>query len=110
MTHSRPISPYAADAARLLGARVAIGRRERRWSTKELAGRLGVSRTTLHKVESGDPTVTLGVALEAAALVGVPLFEPERSGLSDELDRARQRIALLPSRIRQPNASPDDDF
>lgn len=92
----RPYSPYAVDAARLLGARVRLARRERRWSQDELAARAGITSRTLSKIEHGDLSVGLGAAFEAAALVGVPLFDTERSRLSADLDRTEARSALLP--------------
>jgi transcriptional regulator with XRE-family HTH domain len=108
---ARPHSPYAADAARLLGARIRLGRRERRWSQDELAERAGITSRTLSKIERGDLSVGLGAAFEAAALVGVPLFHAERSRLSDDLDLTEARSALLarPSRSRA-DGDVDDDF
>ncbi len=100
MKRTRTYSPYALEAAQLLGARVSLARRQRRWSMQELAERAGITKFTLGKVEHGDPTVGLGVAFEVAALVGVPLFHEDRSQLSADLDQARDRIALLPQRVR----------
>jgi transcriptional regulator with XRE-family HTH domain len=107
----RPFSPYAAEAARLLGAQVRLARRERRWSQDELASRVGVTPRTIYKIEHGDPSVGLGVAFEAAALLGVPLFHAERSRLTADLDRTEARAALLtrPSRTR-PGEEVKDDF
>ncbi|MDQ3629886.1 MAG: helix-turn-helix domain-containing protein [Actinomycetota bacterium] len=99
----RPHSPYAAEAARLLGAEIRLARRERRWSQDDLAARAGITSRTLSKIEHGDMSVGLGAAFEAAALVGVPLFYAERSRLSADLDRAEARSALLP---RPPRARP----
>jgi transcriptional regulator with XRE-family HTH domain len=110
MKHTRTYSPYALDAARLLGARVNLARRERRWSMQELADRAGITKFTLRKVERGDPTVGLGVAFEVAALVGVALFHEDRSRLSGALDRARDRSALLPQRVRARDEDVKDDF
>ena len=74
----------------------------------ELAERLGVSPVTLRKVERGDPTVALGTAFEAAALVGVALFDPDpgRRDLESQLTAAR--LAVLPATVRTP--TPDDNF
>ena len=93
----------------LLGRQVRLGRRERRWTVKDLAERVGVTEVTLRKVERGDPSVALGTAFEAATLVGVALFheDPERRAL--EAGRVADRLALLPSAIR-PRATIDDDF
>jgi transcriptional regulator with XRE-family HTH domain len=102
----RPHSPYAVDAARLLGAQIRLARRERRWSQAELAERAGITARTVSKIEHGDLSVGLGAVFEAAALLGVPLFHAERSRLSAELDHTDARSALLP---RPTRARPDDE-
>lgn len=102
-------SPRTLQAARLLGERVRLGRRERRWTLQELSERVGVSVPTMRKVERGDPSVGLGVAFEAATLTGVPLFHPDPSRLSLEAARVEDRLAVLPRLVRKP-AEVDDDF
>jgi transcriptional regulator with XRE-family HTH domain len=97
------------EAARLLGARVRLARRERRWTVQELADRVGVTHVTMRKVERGDLTVGLGVALEAAAVAGVPLFHEDRSRRLLERARVDDRLALLPQLVRRP-VQVDDDF
>jgi transcriptional regulator with XRE-family HTH domain len=110
MGKNRTYSLYTLEAAQLLGAQILQARRERRWSAQELADRVGVTRVTLAKVERGDPSVGLGVAFEAASLVGVPLFQDDRADLTADVDRARDRLALLPQRIRAPRGPVKDDF
>ncbi len=110
MKRSRIYSPYAVEAARLLGAQISLARRERRWSMRELAERVGTTEFTLGKVERGDPTVSLGVAFEAATLVGVPLFHVDPSRTTLDIDRVRARIALLPHRVRARKEDVRDDF
>lgn len=105
-----PVAPYTADAAKLLGAQIRQGRHDRRWSAEELAKRIGISRPTLSKIERGDPSVGLGAAFEAARLVGVPLFGEDRDWRRAELNRSRDRLALLPQRVRAPRNDADDDF
>jgi transcriptional regulator with XRE-family HTH domain len=102
-------SPITEDAARLLGSRVRQGRRERRWTVAELAERVGVTEGTLRKVEQGSLSVSLGAALEAAALVGVTLFDPEPDRRALEQGRVDDRLALLPARTRAPRR-PRNDF
>jgi transcriptional regulator with XRE-family HTH domain len=109
MKRIRTYSPLTVEAARLLGARVRVARRERRWTVQELADRVGVSHVTMSKVEHGDLTVALGVAFEAAAVVGVPLFHAERSRRQLERGRVEDRLAVLPAHVRSP-AEVDDDF
>jgi transcriptional regulator with XRE-family HTH domain len=98
------------QAAQLLGSQIKQGRLERRWPVRELAGRAGISTNTLHKVEQGDPSVLLGTALDLATLVGVPLFHEDRSRLAEEAARSRERVALLPQRVRQRKEDLDNEF
>jgi transcriptional regulator with XRE-family HTH domain len=109
MKRERTYSPVTVEAARLLGARVRLARRERRWTIQELAERVGVTHVTIRKVERGDLTVGLGVAFEAAAVLGVPLFHEDRSRRSLEAGRVDDRLAVLPRLVRKP-AEVDDDF
>jgi hypothetical protein len=51
----------------------------------------------------------LGVAFEAAALVGVSLFHEEGSRRSLDAGRVDDRLAVLPQLVRRP-AEVDDDF
>jgi transcriptional regulator with XRE-family HTH domain len=110
MPTPRPRSPYAVEAAELLGARISGARRERRWSQRELAERAGITSETLSKIEHGNLGVAVGTVFEVAALVGVPLFHEERARLSADLDQARTRGALLPLSVRKPRREVDDDF
>jgi transcriptional regulator with XRE-family HTH domain len=109
MKRPRTYSPVTVEAARLLGARVRLARRERRWTLRELADRVGVSHPTIEKVERGDLTVGLGIAFEAAAILGVPLFDEDRSRRSLEAARVDDRLAVLPQLVRKP-IEVDDDF
>jgi transcriptional regulator with XRE-family HTH domain len=109
MKRIRTYSPVTVEAARLLGARVRLARRERRWTLQELAERVGVTRVTMRKVERGDLTVALGVAFEAATIVGVPLFHEDRARRSLERGRVDDRLAVLPQVVHKP-AEVDDDF
>jgi transcriptional regulator with XRE-family HTH domain len=109
MSRIRAYSPVTVEAAQLLGARVRLARRERRWTVQELADRIGVSHVTVSKVERGDLTVGLGVAFEAAAVLGVPLFHEEQSRRRLESGRVDDRLAVLPRLVRKP-LEVDDDF
>ena len=106
---ANPLSPLTIEASRLLGARVRLARRERRWTLQELADRAGVTAVTMRKVERGDPSVGLGIAFEAAALTGVPLFDPDRRRRQLE-SRPRRRSARGPAAAGPQAAEIDDDF
>ena len=102
-------SPRTVEAAELLGARIRLGRRERRWTLAELADRVGVGVVTMRKIERGDPGVGLGAAFEAATLAGVALFHENPSRLSLEAARVEDRLAVLPKLVRRP-PEVDNDF
>jgi transcriptional regulator with XRE-family HTH domain len=108
MTRTRTYSPVTVQAARLLGARVRLARRERRWTVEELAERVGVTHVTMRKVERGDLTVGLGVAFEAAAVLGVPLFHEDPARRTLEAGRVDDRLAVLPALVRKPTEVHDD--
>lgn len=105
----RTYSLVSVEAARLLGSRIRLARKERRWTVEQLAERVGVTHVTISKVERGDLTVALGTAFEAAAVVGVPLFDPDPGRRSLEAERVTDRLALLPRLVR-PRPVVDDDF
>lgn len=86
-----------------------LARRERRWTVEELAERVGVSHVTIRKVERGDLTVGLGVAFEAATILGVPLFHEDADRRYLEARHLADRLAVLPERSRR-SVRVDDDF
>jgi len=108
MKRTRAYSRTTDEVARILGSRVRLGRIDRHWSAQELASRVGVTRTTINKIERGDPSVGLGVALEAATMVGAPLFSEDDNRRHLELARVSDRLALLPRRVRHPQKVNDD--
>lgn len=54
--------------------------------------------------------MTLGVAFDVATLVGVPLFDEDRAALAAELARKRDRLTLLPQRVREPEEDLGNEF
>lgn len=110
MRRPHTFHPHTLDAAQLLGLEVARVRRERRWTSNDLAERAGISPVTLRKIEKGDPTVELGSAFEVATLLGIVLFAPDRKELSTMVEHARTRLALLPARVRESAGKDHDAF
>lgn len=108
MAKPRTYSRRTNEAMRLLGAQVTEARRARRWSVEELAERVGASHPTIRKVERGDPSVGLGVAFEAATVLGVPLFGDDDDRRSVEAARLRDRLTALPDRARRPGKVSND--
>jgi len=106
----RSYARYTIAAVELLGLLVQVERKSRRMTAQDMADRLGVDRSTLHRLEQGDPKVELGLAFEACAILGIPLFEEDARGVSMRLDEAGKRLALLPRRVRPKPLSISDDF
>ncbi|MEZ5233535.1 MAG: helix-turn-helix transcriptional regulator [Acidimicrobiales bacterium] len=106
-------TPATMQLVAALGLEIARGRRARRLTAAELAERAGISRSTLHAVEHGSPTVAIGVVFEVAGLVGIDLFGAGPAGAASLLEAGRTRLALLPVRVRTADVHTDpagDDF
>jgi len=107
--HIRTYSRETERAIAYLAAQIRIARKERRFTEAEMAKRVGISRSTLQAIEAGNPKAEIGLVLELAVLLGVPVFGEE--GVSPrELGRLRDTLALLPKSIRKTRKDVDDDF
>ena len=106
----RTYSRYALEGLALLGKTIRLGRMQRRLTGQELAERIGVSRSTLQRIEKGDPKVEIGLMFEAAAIVGVRLFDADEKGITALSERIDDRIALLPKHVYKGGKLVIDDF
>ncbi len=88
-----------------LGERLKLARLRRKLSNTVVAQRAGISRTSLYKVEAGDPGATMGTYLRVMAVLGL---EADVNGLAadDKVGRKLQDLALQPpaSRPRRPRS------
>jgi transcriptional regulator with XRE-family HTH domain len=116
---NRAYSRYSLEAISLLGQMIRAGRIERRITGDEMAGRMGISRALLQRIEKGDPGCGIGAVFEAAAIAGVTLFETDRGRATAAMDRERmnahraaigEMLALLPKTARKPRRAIKDDF
>lgn len=110
MPRARTYSKYVREVAALLGKQIQLGRKQRKWTEHDLAGRAGISRATLQKIEKGDLSCAIGLVFEVATLVGVKLFDADSSSLSMHHDRTDDKLALLPKKVRISRKAVDDDF
>lgn len=104
---------YAAttkEALILVGRQIRLARKARHMPATELAERMGIARSTLWRIEQGEPGVEVGLVFEAAVLAGVPLFEKAGGSLAKEIDRLDDKLALLPASVRSRPAELKDDF
>jgi transcriptional regulator with XRE-family HTH domain len=106
----RSYARYTIAAVKLLGTLVASERKSRKMTAQDLSDRLGINRGTLQRLEAGDPKVELGLAFEACAILGIPLFDEDTRGMTVRLDEAGRRLALLPRRSRPRQIKVSDDF
>jgi transcriptional regulator with XRE-family HTH domain len=106
----RTYSRYGREAVTVLGQLIRIARIERKLSVAELAERAGVSRDLIQRIEHGDPRCGIGAVFEAAAIVGVPLFEADRSALTGLLTEQDEKLRLLPKSVRKTRTAVKDDF
>lgn len=74
-----PIPPAVATQLETLGRRIRTQRELQQVTATDAAEAAGMSRVTLHRVERGEPSVTMGAYLSAMAAVGLSLQvrEPE---------------------------------
>ena len=107
---TRPFSRYSQDAALLLGQLIRRTRIERGITTAELAERAGLSRGLVQRIEKGDPGCAIGAVFEAAAVVGVRLFDADQPALTAALETNRAALTLLPRRARASHVEAKDDF
>lgn len=110
METPRTYSRYNTHAVLLMGTQIKLGRKEHRWSEQELAERAGISRSTVQKIERGDMSCAIGLVFEVAALVGIKLFDSDNTSLLAQIERAQDKIALLPKTIHKTTKDIDDDF
>ena len=106
----RTYSRLTHEALILLGRQVKLARKQKKMSEKDMAARAGIARSTLQKIEQGDPQVGIGFVFEVATLAGVPLFEAEATSLAPHIDRMNDKLALMPTYIRSGKREFNDDF
>jgi hypothetical protein len=98
-THNDWLPPQALTALQALGANLALARVRRKESLRGWAKRIGVSVSTVQRLEDGDPGVGMGVYAAAVWLMGrsdaLPaLADPalDRGALELDVRVARERL------------------
>ena len=106
----RTYSRYTRDAVALLGTLIREARMERKLAAQELAERAGISRSMLQRIEKGNPKCEIGAVFEAAAVIGVRLFDADEPTLARHLRQSNEKLALLPKSVRRKSGTVRDDF
>jgi transcriptional regulator with XRE-family HTH domain len=90
-----PLGDILAARLKALGERIRAHRERQKVSATVAAEAAGMSRVTLHRIERGEPSVTMGAYLSAIDAVGLQI------DLNDPQARlAGKRTAGLPTRVR----------
>ncbi len=79
-----PVPSHVATQLAMLGERIRVERERQKVTAIDAAEAAGMSRVTLHRVERGEPSVTMGAYLSAMSAVGLSLQvrEPEAPWVS----------------------------
>jgi transcriptional regulator with XRE-family HTH domain len=98
------------DGARRIGERVALARKRRRLTLRELASKAGISYDTARAVEAGNLQTGLGAYLAALWAMGLEaefeaIADPERDDEGKQLELTR-----LPQRVRHRKERLDGEF
>ena len=106
----RTYSSRTSQALHLLGSLIKAARKRKEWSESELAERCGTTRTTVRKIEQGNPGTEIGLYFETANLLGIPLLADDSDELSAIQKRTDLELSVLPKRIRKGSEEVFDDF
>lgn len=93
------LASAAADQLLALGQQIRAHRKSLRISATTAAQAAGMSRVTMHRIEKGEPAVTMGAYLNAMAALGLNfgLIEPaDQAGAHKNADRQ----GWIPASIR----------
>ena len=108
-----PALPRPARQALVkLGRDISVARKKRRISTVSMAERAFISRATLHKLEHGDPSVSMGAYATVLAILGligslgeVASRESDVLGLDLEEDRLPRSIRSRHRSLQLPGSA-----
>lgn len=100
MPAKSPANPSAvAEQLAALGARIRAQRKALRVSATALAEASGMSRVSVHRIEQGEPSVTMGAYLNVLAALGMT-FLATVVGDGPSENTADDKAGWLPARIR----------
>jgi transcriptional regulator with XRE-family HTH domain len=98
MPSQAPISPeQCTTQLKALGAQIRAQRKALRLSATVTAEAAGLSRVTLHRIEKGEPSVTMGAWCNALAALGMGLQAHTRAQVQPAA--ATDRAGWIPARV-----------
>jgi len=100
MPAKAPPNPSAVtEQLAALGTRIRAQRKALRVSATALAEAAGMSRVSVHRIEQGEPSVTMGAYLNVLAALGMT-FSATVVGDEAPENKADDRAGWLPARVR----------
>jgi transcriptional regulator with XRE-family HTH domain len=96
----RPAFPQARRQAAALGQRLRDARLRRRMTSLAMAERSGISRATLHRLEKGDTSISLGATQRVLRVLGLEA-DFDLLARDDAMGRKLQDMALPGPRPRR---------
>lgn len=90
------LHPRIVRALRQLGADISHARRTRRIAAEDFAQRIGISRTTLHRLENGDPGIALATLALALHAIG------RLDALATIADPSNDHVTMMEMREQAP--------
>src|SRR5271170_7553268 len=107
-------SRYALPAIALeqlqkLGGDIALARRRRRMSMRDMAARMMVNLKTVQRLEKGDPTVGIGIVVTALWILGMHRRLGELVAPESDKTALHEDIKHLPRDFRKTKKSLDHD-
>jgi transcriptional regulator with XRE-family HTH domain len=97
-TASPALTSQTTDALAFVGAALRLRRKELRISGVAAAEAAGLSRVTLHRIEKGEPSVTMGAYMAVFAVLGLEV-QLSRQG-EKAAPATTSRSGWIPARVR----------
>jgi len=95
-----PSLPAVSEQLAALGARIRARRKALKVSATALAEAAGMSRVSVHRIERGEPSVTMGAYLNVLAALGMSLAATNEDNNKPADKGADDMAGWLPARVR----------
>lgn len=105
----KPELNITKNTVKYLGNLIRIARKEHGYTQQELAERMGISRMTVVRIESGATEVSIGSVFEACFLLGIPLLGCDEKHINNLTRMLSYMNRFIPERITNKFIM-DDDF
>lgn len=77
-----------------IGENIKLARKRRKLTAEQVSERAGIHRTTLYRIEKGDPTVAIGLFFNVLKVLNL-IDDFQKIGADDEFGRKLQDLDLL---------------